>query len=110
MAEAPTYNWEGKSGKKYPYYVYPIGTSFKPISGNYIFAKPAASNTWDPLYVGETDNLEQRLTPNHEKMPCVKRYGGTHVHVHNGSHDKATRRDEEADIREKWEPPCNLED
>jgi len=110
MAETPTMNWEGKSGKKYPYYVYPIGTTFQPIAGNYIFAKETEPNTWAPLYVGETDNLQERLTPYHEKMPCVEHNGGTHVHVHNGTHDDTTRQDEEADIRERWNPPCNLED
>ncbi len=102
--------WSGVSGREYKYWIYPIGTSFKPVAGNYIFAKETKPHEWTPIYVGETDNLERRLTPNHGKMPCVKRYGGTHVHTHTSSDDDETRRVEEADIRDKWNPPCNLED
>ena len=110
MADDLTILWDGKSGKEYKYWIHPIGTSFKPVAGNYIFAKETKPNTWSPIYVGETDNLERRLTFNHEKMPCVKRYGGAHVHTHTSSDDEATRRNEEADIGDKWNPPCNLED
>ena len=102
--------WSGISGKEYKYWIYPIGMSFNPVVGNYIFAKETKPNTWTPIYVGETDNLQRRLTSNHEKTPCVKRYGGTHVHTHTSSDDDTVRRNEEADIRDKWNPPCNLED
>ncbi len=113
MADEGTIMWTGVSDQKYEYWIYRIGASFKSEPGNYIFAKVTKSTEskyWTPLYVGETDDLNRRLTPNHEKMPCVKRNGGTHVHVHISSKDEATRQKEEADIRDKWNPPCNLED
>ncbi len=110
MAEERTIMWSGASGKEYKYWIFLIGTSFKPVPGNYIFAKETKPNTWTPIYVGETDNLQRRLTSNHEKMPCVKRNAGTHVHSHTSSDDASVRQKEEADIIEKWNPPCNLED
>ena len=111
MASERTIIWPGGSGREYKYWIYPIGTSFKPIAGNYIFAKETKPNAWTtPIYVGETDNLQRCLTSNHEKMPCVERYGGTHLHTHTCSDDDTIRRNEEADIRAKWNPPCNLED
>ena len=110
MADELTIMWSGISGKEYKYWITPIGTSFKSEAGNYIFTKGTKPHTWTPIYVGETDNLDRRLTPNHEKMPCVKRYGGTHIHTHTSLSTEATRRSEEADIRDKWNPPCNLED
>jgi len=110
MADALPIMWPGISGQEYKYLIYPIGTSFKPVAGNYIFAKETKPNTWTPIYVGETDNLQRRLTPDHEKMPCGKSYGGTHIHIHTSSDNEATRRSEEADISNKCNPRCNLED
>lgn len=110
MAEERTIMWSGISGEKYKYWINLIGAPFKPVVGNYIFAKETKPREWIPIYVGETDNLQRRLTPNHEKMPCIKRYGGTHIHTHSSSDDEAIRQKEEADIIDKWNPPCNLED
>jgi len=109
MSEVPTILWDGKTGKEYKYLIYPIGTTFKRVAGNYVFTKETKPHEWKPIYVGETDNLEQRLTANHEKLPCVKKHGGTHVHVHTSSDDTTIRQKEESDIRDKWNPPCNLE-
>ena len=110
MAGELTINWDGKSGKEHKYWIYPIGTTFEPAAGNYVFAKETEPHHWTPIYVGETDNLQRRLTTNHEKTPCINRHGGTHVHTHTSSDNQAVRREEEADIRDKWNPPCNLED
>ena len=105
---AATIMWPGASGKEYKYWIHPIGTSFEDKPGNYIFAKETAPDRWTPIYIGETDSLKDRLS-SHEKMPCVRRYGGTHVHVHTSSADATIRRDEESDLLDKWDPPCNRE-
>lgn len=107
MAEG-TISWTGMSGQKYNYWVYRIGTTFKDKPGNYIFAKVSTPGKWLPLYIGETDSLAERI-PNHEKLPCVKRNGGTHIHVHISSSSETTRRTEESDLIAKWDPPCNKE-
>ena len=98
--------WTGKSGKAYPFEVYKIGTSFKDVGGNYIFAKETTANRWTPQYIGETQSLRDRL-PNHEKLPCVERNGATHVHVHANSNAGA-RLAEEADLIAATNPPCNF--
>lgn len=111
MADERTIMWSGKSGQEYKYWIFPIiGTSFEPVAGNYIFARETKPHTWTPVYIGETENLQNRLTTNHEKMPCINRYGGTHVHTHTSSSSDTIRRQEEADIRSNWNPPCNQED
>jgi hypothetical protein len=112
MADERTIMWSGISGKTYKYWIKPIGTSFKSEPGNYIFAKETSQQTWIAIYVGETDNLDRRLSnpDSHEKIGCVRRNGGTHIHAHTSSDNTTTRRGEEADIRDKWNPPCNLED
>ena len=72
MAETPSINWEGQSGTKYLYFIYPIGTTFKEEAGNYIFALETKPNHWKPIYIGQTENLNERFD-NHHKMPCIKK-------------------------------------
>ena len=61
MANELTIMWSGASGQKYKYWIYPIGSSFKPVAGNYIFARETEPSMWAPIYIGETDNLDRRL-------------------------------------------------
>ena len=112
MTEERTALWSGQSGKKYKYCIYPVGTSFNDVPGNYIFVIETGPHTWIPVYIGETDSLHRRLSnpESHEKWPCIRRYGGTHIHIHESSTNETTRRQEEADIIEQESPPCNLED
>lgn len=107
MAER-TILWSGASNKQYKYWIYDVNTSFKDEPGNYIYAKESSPGRWSPIYIGETESLEDRLS-NHPKLPCIRRHGGTHVHVHISSSDEEVRRAEEADLLEKWNPPCNKE-
>jgi hypothetical protein len=100
--------WSGASGNKYKYWIYPINTNFKDSPGNYIFAKETSPERWSPIYIGETDNLRDRIS-NHDKMHCVKQHGGTHVHIHNSSSDETLRRAEESNLLANWDPPCNKE-
>jgi hypothetical protein len=105
MSETPTIHWDGKSGKSYKYWIHPIGTSFKEETGNYIFAYESKTNHWRPVYIGQTENLSQRLE-NHEKEDCAKRNGATHIHSHINSY-KTQRLYEEKDLILKWQPYCN---
>ena len=106
MSEAPTIMWPGQSGKQYQYWIYLIGTSFKEEPGNYIFAKETSTGRWTPCYIGQTENLNQRLG-DHEKEACAERHGATHIHVRLNNGGKAARCAEEADLIKKWKPPCN---
>lgn len=107
MAEQ-TIKWPGASGSEYKYWIHPIGTSFDDGPGNYIFAKETSPGRWTPVYIGETESLKDRLS-NHEKMPCVRLNGGTHVHAHTSSADVKIRRAEESDLIKLWDSPCNKE-
>ena len=101
-------SWPGKSGKKYRYGIYSMETLWKSQPGNYIFAKKTSSGKWTPVYIGETDNLADRL-PGHEKLSCVRRNGGTQIHAHTNSGGARARRAEEADLLANFDPPCNKE-
>jgi predicted GIY-YIG superfamily endonuclease len=106
MADAPSMLWPGKSGKEYKYWIYTIGTTFTDKKGaNYIFAKETTKGSYKPIYIGQTDDLSERFD-NHHKMPCIKRNGATHIHVHINT-DESSRLKEESDLIEKWNPICN---
>lgn len=108
MTSANTIMWPGSSGKEYKYWIYAIGTDFNDAPGNYIFAKETSPGRWSPIYIGETKSLKDRL-PAHEKLPCVKRHGGTHVHAHVTQGGEKVRQAEESDLLANWDPPCNKE-
>ena len=101
-----TINWPGRSGQNYRYFVYPIGTSFKDVPGNYVFAKRTYNGSLVPIYVGQTGNLSERFD-NHHKMLCILRNGASHICVHESSTSVAVRMAEEQDIIVRWSPPCN---
>jgi hypothetical protein len=106
MNETPKINWPGKSGTEYQYWIYPIETTFTNGPGNYIFAKETQPGHWSPCYIGQTQNLGDRLS-NHEKEACAKRKGATHIHVHVNRDGERARKAEEKDLILKWKPPCN---
>lgn len=106
MSTAPTINWTGLSGKTYTHHIYPIDTTFKEASGNYLYAKEVSPGHWTPLYIGQTKNLSDRLS-NHEKEDCARRRGATHIHAHVNQDGEQARLAEEADLIGKWKPPCN---
>lgn len=103
--EVKTIDWSGQSGTNYKYWIYPIGTSFKDSPGNYIYSKETKPGYWSPVYIGQTNSLQNRLS-NHEKESCSKRNGATHIHVHL-SGNETSRLNEEKDLVVKWKPTCN---
>lgn len=96
MAEKPTVNWIGASGKSYTYHVWPLPVDFNPNqNGNYIYSKLSQDNKWIPVYIGQGD-LKDR-TEHHHKAACIRSKGATHVHVHTNSVE-ANRLAEERDL------------
>ena len=94
--EIETVHWRGASGSDYKYWVYPIGTTFKEVPGNYIFTK-RENGRWRPIYVGETENLGERFDTHH-KAQCIARKSATHIRAHTSSERVEVRRAEESDI------------
>jgi len=73
--------------------------------GNYVFAKETKTESFVPIYIGETGDLSERFN-NHHKMPCIRQHGATHIHVHTSSSFVSVRRVEESDLNDKWNPVC----
>lgn len=103
-------HWPGQNGRWYTFETYPIGTAFHELPGVYIFCKRASNGNWDPIYVGETDDFNQRLNTalqHHQSWPSCYRNGATHLSVlivHGG---KLARCAIETELRHSLNPPCN---
>jgi hypothetical protein len=107
--------WKGQSGTSYQYFltctVSEIGTvPWFDRSGNYIFAKETTPGHWDAIYIGECDSFSVRLTTSHEKLPCARKHGATHILTHLNPHEFFHRLAEETDLRAaNPDAPCNLQ-
>ena len=109
-AQPQTVDWPGQSNTKYRYWVYPRHTTFNGQQpGNYIYAKLNAQGLWVPIYIGQTGNLNERITANHEKAGCIDRNGATHIHVHTTPAGEKARLAEEKDLILFWQPVCNIQ-
>lgn len=105
MTQAPTCQWTGRSGTVYQHSVYPIGQTFDPVPGNYIFAK-VVEGRWNAVYIGQTADLSERFD-GHHKMQCIRAHGATHIHARRNNGGERARRVEEKDLIENYNPPCN---
>jgi hypothetical protein len=108
MADTPI-QWAGASGKKYDFYLFPLGHDLQAVAGNYIFSK-LVSNVWRPIYIGETENLKDRLVTNltsHHKYDCIVKEGATHVFAVAIAGGHQARLDLEMDLRKGHKTPCN---
>ena len=98
--------WTGQSGKEYQYEIYPIDTAFRPLPGNYIYAKQTEDGGWIALYVAQTRDMHQRLE-GHEKLQDALENGATHIHMHYSEAGQALRCTEEHDLVIRWQPQFN---
>lgn len=99
-------NWPGQSGKEYQYQVFPLGTGFQALPGNYIYAGQSEDGTWVPVYIAQTRDLHQRLE-GHVREEDAVQHGATHIHAHYCSVGQALRCSEERDLILRWQPVCN---
>ena len=105
-ATSSSYHWPGQSGKEYPYEIYPLDATFRPLPGNYIYAKQLADGDWSPTYIAQTRDLHQRLE-GHVKLQDAIANGATHLHAHYDTVGQSARCTEERDLIERWRPVCN---
>lgn len=100
--------WKDKSGTNHRFWIYPPGTKFnEPCPGIYIYARQTSPHKWIPIYIGQTENVNVRLT-NHEQQECVDQNGATHIHVSIITPEKS-RLAIEKDLIEQWKPVCNTQ-
>jgi hypothetical protein len=73
-----------------------------------VYAKQTKPHVWTPIYIGQTSNLNERQQGHHKK-DCLDAHGATHVHIYFNSGGESVRLAIEADLIEKWQPPCNTQ-
>lgn len=95
----------GISGKNYQFDVYPKSLNWNSVPGVYIILKKNPSGNFGTIYVGETDNLGERIS-GHYKLNCFERNGWTHLGF---LHEKDGNRRLfiEQDILQKYNWVCN---
>ena len=100
--------WKDKSSASHRFWIYPRGTKFnEPCPGIYIYARETSPHKWIPIYIGQTENVNVRLT-NHEQRESVHQNGATHIHVRIITREK-TRLAIAKDLIEQWKPVCNTQ-
>ena len=62
MTTGRSCKWRGVSGESVTFDIHPMGGDFPDAPGSYIFAKESPIG-WRAVYVGETFNLRDQLTP-----------------------------------------------
>lgn len=98
--------WEGRDGKAYTYFRLSLDDGIKPKPGNYIMVRREPDGGFTPLYIGETNNLLNRLA-NHEQWACALEKGMNELHVHQTSGTLQRRLAEESNLIERFAPlPC----
>ena len=100
--------WKDKSGSSHRFWIYPRGTKFnEPCPGIYIYAKETSPHKWIPIYIGQAENVNVRLT-NHEQRERVDQNGAAYIHVSIIT-DEKSRLTLEKDLLEQWKPVCNTQ-
>ena len=109
MAKLADYTVTGKSGEKYTFGVYRKESSWNEVAAVYLVTKrtikPDGGGSHAHIYVGQTDNLQQRFS-SHHKEECFKSHGANCICVLQISSEQS-RLAVEADILGKGKWPCN---
>jgi hypothetical protein len=103
MADGSLVLWTGRSGRKYAYYAYPLGQSLCAAPGNFIYARLSDRGQWEPLYIGESDDLAATTVAD-TILAAAREKGGTHVHAHLTLGNREGRFDEQDDLRARFQP------
>jgi hypothetical protein len=104
--------FRGSSGERYAFRVYVWETRFKAVPGVYLVAsrtvEPGQRAEYQPLFVGEAEDLSAALT-GHPSDECFQMYYGNVVGVLKEA--QAARREEiVADLIAALSPPCHAPD
>ena len=98
--------WRGRSNHIYDFALHNMDYDFRDTAACYIFTKARNDGRWAPIYVGQTQNLKERLAA-HRSSPCIVRHGATHVCVYTTDMENDQyRRLVERDLLRRLKPAC----
>ena len=95
-----TVNWDGD-----PFTVHTLPSTPPASPGIYIFAKVVAGK-WKAVYIGEADNIQERLA-NHERKMDINKAIPTHLHVLMYEGPTHLRKRQEKRLIGMYNPICN---
>ena len=109
MAKHGTLKFTGNSKVEYNFTVYSYDTSFNALGAVYVVTnrqkKAKGGYTYSIVYIGETDDLSERLnTPS--KISCLSKYKKNAICIY-GEENEQKRLDIESDLLDNYSPPCN---
>lgn len=102
----PMWHWQGRSGTWYVHSVFPLSLGTFVAGANYIMVQRLSDGSRKPIYVGQSENLRDRL-PRHEKLLAAQLLGATELHVHVLAQTDAERFRIETDLRHGHPAPLN---
>ena len=110
MAKLGTLTLKGQSGQTYDFDVYPSITSWNSgVACVYYISKRTeksdGTGSHTPIYVGETEDLKDRLG-NHHKQQCFDNKGYNAVSINKESNGQS-RLSIESDLIASHDLPCN---
>ena len=79
-------------------------------SGNIRSARRAICS-WEPIYIGQSQNLQKRGLKNYDKdtMRCINKHGSSHLLFRESSAIESVREGEERHLIRRHNPPCNIQ-
>ena len=103
--------WPDRFGRTFNFEAHPIGTEFLRVPGVYVVFRLLANGNRLPLYVGEAEDLNDRLNVNRRAHAGLQRAisrGATHISALRLAGRNA-RLAVETELRHSLRPACNLQ-
>lgn len=75
---ANTIHWQSPNGQNLEFGVYQYQDQWNPVAGIYMFFRQELNNSYTPLYIGQAQNLKDRLAHHEQWRPAVQ-IGGSVV-------------------------------
>jgi len=91
----------------YNFDVFTPQTIWRDVAGIYIFCGVNREGRWEPLYIGQSSSLAERLAT-HERWSEAERLGATHIHVR-AVPQEATRLELERQLIGYYQPRLNVQ-
>ena len=110
LSTMQTLTWQGMSGNRYTFNVYPVGAALADIPCVYVFIN--SNGRFYAQYVGETHSAYERLYLNltsHQAWSCAKARGAQWIGILPINGPRVYRLNIETDLRRALNPPCNLQ-
>ena len=117
----PTVKLTGSSGSTYKCEVYPMCmfgsfSGLAEVKAVYMFARVerdarTGKRKSVAIYVGETEDVNDRLDEDHHQIDCIREKGATHIFIYRDEEDTSLKKKKgrlkiEDDLKKRYHPEC----